>query len=1094
MYRIALSLLSKGILMLGLLVLSACNQNEKTVVEGPLFELLPPEQTGVDFVNTITEQPVNFNHLHWDHVYSGGGVAVGDINNDGLPDLYFAGNMVNDALYLNKGNMKFEDISQSSGILQDGLWSNGVTMGDFNGDGFLDIYVCRTSPTLDSEKMRNLLYVNNGDNTFTERAKEFGLDHGGWSIQATFFDYDQDGDLDIYVINQPPNNRLINRMGLDVESMAEVISDRLFRNDGNLFTDVTRFAGLFNQAYGLNAVASDLNGDHLPDLYVSNDYDQPDMMYINQGDGTFTNKVQNSLKHISFYAMGSDVADFNNDALPDIAVVDMASSDHFRSKTNMGSMQPEVFWASVEQGKHYQYMFNTLQLNNGNGSFSDIGQLAGISKTDWSWSILLADFDNDGWQDISVTNGIQRDMRNNDFLNKVKGMVQEGQKEFETMDLVKLVPSNPLPNYLYYNQGNFTFEDKAADWGMGQANFTHGAAYADLDRDGDLDLVMNSNDLAGAIYENRWGNARDYLRVKLIGNEKNRQALNSKVVIRYSDGKKQAREATFTRGYLSASEPVLHFGLGEAEKIDELIVHWFDGTASRMENLSANQTLTIHYNEAERTSPPTEEASSSLIASVEAPAFTHRENDFDDYSREILLPHKQSTNGPALASGDVDGDGREDFYIGGASGQAGSLFLQQSDGDFQSGAGPWSQDATYEDVGALFFDADGDQDLDLYVVSGGSEWAPGSERYADRLYINNGNGTFSRSSNALPDNYESGQAVAAGDYDGDGDLDLFVGGRIVPGKYPAPANSYLLRNDGGTFTDVTTEAAPDINPLGLVTDALFSDYDGDGDQDLLVVGEWMPLTVLINEQGKYEDYTEQAGTSQTGGWWWSIAEGDLDGDGDMDYMAGNLGKNAKFKASPDKPFLVYQSDFDENGTNDVVLAGYYNGKQVPVRGRECSSEQMPFIAEKFPTYEGFASASLEDIYSDGALEQANKREVHSFYSAVFINEGDGKLSKHKLPVQAQFAPVQDILLKDINKDGYLDALLVGNLHGAEVETVRYDAGIGLCLIGDGKGGFKPLTVKESGLYAPEDARRISLLGTHLVVANNDAPLRMFKIN
>lgn len=1077
---------------LSLILLSGCQSEETVAIEGPLFELLPPAQTGVQFVNTIQEQPRGFNHLHWEHIYSGGGVAVGDINNDGLPDLFFAGNMVGDALYLNKGDMQFEDITAAAGILQDQQWSAGVTMGDLNGDGFLDIYVCRMGPTIDSDQMRNRLYLNNGDNTFTERAEELNLAHGGYSIQATFFDYDNDGDLDIYLVNQPPNSRLISRFGLDVTTMGEVITDRLFRNDGDTFTSVTETAGLYNNAYGLNAVASDLNDDGWPDIYVSNDYGEPDMMYINNQDGTFTDKIRENTKHISFYAMGSDVADFNNDALPDIAVVDMASSDHFRSKTNMGSMQPEVFWASVANGKHYQYMFNTLQLNNGNGSFSDIGQLAGISKTDWSWSILLADFDNDGWQDISVTNGIQRDIRNNDFLNKVRQMATAGQKEFLVMDLVKLVPSNPLSNYLYHNEGGFTFENKAAEWGMGQANFTQGAAYADLDLDGDLDMVMNSNDMKGPIYENRWGNARRYLRVKLVGNDKNRQALNSKVKIKYGD-QVQVREATFTRGYLSASEPILHFGLGEVAQIDKLTVSWFDGTETVLENVKADQLLSISHQEAERGQAEAETPPSPLFAALEAPAFRHQENDFDDYSREILLPHKQSTNGPALASADVNGDGKDDFYVGGAAEQAGVLFLQQADGAFAAAPQqPWYSDRGHEDVGALFFDADGDGHADLYVASGGSEWVPGSARYADRLYLNDGNGNFSKApAGTLPDNYESGQAVAAGDFDSDGDLDLFVGGRIVPGKYPAPANSYILRNDGGKFTDATAEVAEALNPLGMVTDALFSDYDGDGDLDLLVVGEWMPLTVLNNDGGTFSNQTAQAGLAQTGGWWWSIAEGDFDGDGDMDYMAGNLGKNAKFKASKEKPFLVYQSDFDENGTNDVVLAGYYKGKQVPVRGRECSSQQMPFIAEKYPTFEGFASASLEDIYSQQALKQANKREVHGFYSALFLNQGNGQLEKHKLPVEAQFAPVQDIQVTDINQDGTLDAILVGNLHGAEVETVRYDAGTGLCLLGDGAGHFRSLTVQESGLYAPHDARRIALLNGKILVANNDEDLQLF---
>lgn len=1074
----------------------ACQQEDTTPdTSGPLFKLLSKEVTGVDFVNTLEEQPVDYNHLHWDYVYTGGGVATGDINNDGLPDLYFCGNRVADALYLNKGNMQFENITMKAGILQDGQWSSGVTMGDLNGDGFLDIYVCRTSPTLNSDFMRNRLYLNNGDNTFREEAKAMKLNHGGYSTQSTFLDYDKDGDLDIYLVNQPPNGRLISRYQLDVPTMEETTTDRLFRNDGDVFTDVTRAAGLWNHGYGLNAVATDLNDDGLTDIYVSNDFDEPDFMYINQGDGTFVDEIKARTQHVSFYAMGSDVGDFNNDGLPDLAVVDMASSDHFRSKTNMGSMQPEVFWANIDKGWQYQYMFNTLQVNNGNGSFSDVGQLSGISKTDWSWSILMADFDNDGRQDISVTNGIQRDIRNNDFLLKVKQMVSGGQNQFETLDLVKLVPSNPLPNYLYHNNGDYTFTNRAEEWGMGQPNFSHGAAAADLDLDGDLDFVLNASNQDGAIYENKWGNQQHYLRIRLTGNQKNRQALNTKAVIRYGQGQQQFRELTLTRGYFSASEPVLHFGLGEHTVVDELVLTWPDGSQTTLEHVEADQLLEVDYNSAPKTPKAPTATGTALFREVNAPAFRHQENDFDDFNREILLPHKQSTNGPPLVAADVNADGLEDFFVGGALGQAGQLFLQQPDGSFKPASSqPWAKEAGQEDVGALFFDANGDQHPDLYIASGGSEWTPSSVNYADRLYLNNGKGHFERNPDALPRQYESGQAITAGDYDGDGDLDLFVGGRLVPGKYPAPANSYILRNDDGLFTDVTREVAPELNPLGLVTDALFVDYDKDGHDDLIVVGEWMPITLLHNQSGIFVDQTEAAGLLQTGGWWWSLAAGDVDQDGDLDIICGNLGKNAKFKASKEKPFLVYQSDFDENGTNDVVLAGYYNGEQVPVRGRECSSEQMPFIADKFPTYGDFATASLEDIYSSDALQSANKREVHTFSSTLFVNQGNGQFSPQYLPTQAQFSPVQDVQLKDLNKDGHLDAVLVGNLYGAEVETVRYDAGTGLCMLGDGQGGFAPLSVQESGIFAPGDARRMVFANDNaLLISNNNGALQLFHL-
>ena len=1088
-----------GILSLSLFLifLSGCSDNPGPVkpIEGKVFELLDASQTGVSFANNIVENE-QYNHLMWTHVYTGGGVGTGDINNDGLADIYFAGNIVGDALYLNKGDMKFEEITTIAGIKNDGKWSSGVTFADVNADGFQDIYVCRLGFSMNPNDRRNLLYINNGDNTFTESAKEWGLDDGGFSIQASFFDLDKDGDLDMFLANQPPDPRLVAKYQIDPEADKSKWQDRLFRNLGNgKFMDISRASGVDGYGYGLNVIASDLNGDNLIDLYVTNDYDAGDFLYINNGDLTFTNTINQSIKHISNFAMGSDVADYNNDELLDIVVVDMASSDHFRSKTNMGSMSPSTFWNYVKEGKHYQYMFNTLQLNNGNGTFSELGQIAGISKTDWSWSTLMADFNNDTYKDIIVTNGIQRDIRNNDFQYKIKKLNEQGQTEFRIMDIVNLVPSTPISNYMYKNNGDLTFSNKTSEWGFDHPGFSHGAAYADLDLDGDIDLVINNNSAPASIYENKQGNRNNYVRFVLKSDNNDIRTLNAQVTVKHDD-QTQIQELTVTRGFMSASEQALHFGLGKSNKIDEVQVRWPNGKWSILKDVKINKTHVLDLKDAGSTAPAKIQPKAFFkeITKESGIDFVHLENEFDDFEREILIPHKQSTHGPHISKGDVNQDGLDDFYVGGAAGTSGFLYLQQQGGQFiKAEKQPWSGDIEKEDLGSVFFDADADGDLDLYIVSGGSEFNPGDKRYLDRFYKNDGKGNFTKSNNAIPAINVSGESVTASDFDSDGDMDLFVGGRLIPGKYPAPADSYLLQNDNGKFTDITDQSAPGLRKLGLVTDAVFSDYDGDSDLDLIVVGEWMKITVFKNNDNRFENVSDELGLENSSGWWWSIEEGDFDNDGDMDYVVGNLGKNTKFKASKEKPFMVYGNDFDENGSNDIVLANYYGDKVVPVRGRQCSSEQMPFVAEKFPTFEGFAKATVETIYPEEGLESAVKYEVKSFKS-VFLRNDNGHFEKIPLPIEAQTAPLQDIAVLDFDNDGNLDILGVGNLYGAEVETMRYDAGIGICLLGDGKGGFKPLNVLQSGFFAFEDARSISILKgdrTTILVGNNNSGMQAF---
>ncbi len=1065
----------------------------------PLFKLRSPQTTGIDFVNSITET-ASFNHLFWTSIYNGGGVGIGDINQDGLPDIYFCGNTVRDRLYLNQGNLKFKDITNSSGLLGDGKWSSGVTMADVNQDGYLDIYVCRFGQSNDPEQRRNLLYINNKNNTFAESAKRYGLDYPGFSTQASFFDLDKDGDLDLYLVSQPLDQRKL-QSATEAQRNSPLNSDRLYQNNGKgKFIDITQKAGVTNRAHGLNVMAGDLNQDGWTDLYVTNDYDEPDHFYINNKKGGFTDLLKTSVQHISNFAMGSDVADFNNDGLLDIAALDMASEDHYRSKTNMGSMSNKRFWANVKAGNYYQFMVNTLQLNNGNGTFSEIGQMAGINKTDWSWGIVMADFDNDGYKDMAVTNGIQKDIRNNDFLLNIRNKNKAGQKDFNVPELVNSVPSNPIPNYLFKNNGDLTFAKVSKAWGFSDPGFSQGIAYADLDLDGDLDLVISNLSKTASVYENI-GMGNNYIRFKLEGAANNFFGLNAKVELKSPNGI-QFQELTLTKGYLSSSEPIVHFGVGQQKTIDQVIVTWPNGKQTVLKDLPVNKLYTVNIKTARNVTAVASNAplifqpKDNLLATN----FRHQENEYDDFLREILLPYKQSQNGPYITVGDANKDGKDDFFVGGAVGVIGQLFLQSSDGSFKGTTqNAWEVDKASEDLGVHFFDADQDDDLDLYVVSGGTEYENGNPLLQDRLYLNDGSGNFSKVNSNLPVLYESGQTVISNDIDKDGDLDLFVGGRLIPGKYPLPANSRLLINNGGKFMDATKENAPDLLSIGLVTDAVFSDFDVDGDADLVLVGEGMPMTFLANTNGKFERTMSSNPLSEVVGLWWSISEGDFNKDGRPDYVAGNLGKNSKFKASPKKPFLIFGNDFDGNGSNDVVLANYSNDKLVPVRGRECSSEQMPFIAEKFPSYDAFARAELTAILPKDKMDKAAKYEITSFASSVIMNNGDNNFTVKPLENQAQIAPIRASTIVDINADGHLDILGVGNLYAAEVETVRYDAGIGWTLLGDGKGNFSAMPVTKSGWYAPYDARSIVVLNENdkkplFIIGNNQERLQIFQMS
>ncbi len=1127
-----------ALLALASVILGACATEPSS---DSLFRKHSPSETGLSFENTITEDTSTFNLVDYYYIYNGAGVAVGDVNGDQLPDLYFTGNQVSGELYLNRGDFQFERASDEAGIDHKG-WATGATFADVNGDGHLDLYICRAGPHPPG-KRANLLYINNGPEsgqapTFTERAADYGIADTSASSQAAFFDYDKDGDLDLFLANHANDISNPNRIRTRVTDGTGAGNDRLYENTGSgssagtgsgsststagTFKDVTVEAGIVNDGMSLGLGVSDVNGDGWDDIYVANDFIAHDYLYVNNQDGTFTERGTDVLKHHSYAAMGTDLSDVNHDGRVDIMTVDMRPPDHEGQKRMSFPLEEASFQKALRTGYHPQYWRNTLQLNNGlnaqgKRTFSDIGHYAGVEATGWSWAPLLADFDQDGRRDLWITNGYRRAMIDLDFIDEYVNLQrQHGVKGAEGKVKQKANQMYPLDrtDRVYRNTGDLQFDDVSEEWGITEPTFSNGAAYSDLDNDGDLDMVVSRIDQPAGLYENTVTDST-FLKIRLSSTSKNTRALGAELRL-WCDGRLWHRHHSVTRGYQSSVGYPVHFGLGDCAVADSLRVTWPDGATQLRTEIPAGQTLHFRQEEAttgsvEAPSPPTD----LLLQQVSAANgldHRHREQNFNDFKRQRLLPHKHSRSGPGVAVGDVNDDGLEDVFIGGAYRDSGHLFLQQADGSFEER--PIGNEPHYpEDTAPLFFDADGDGDLDLYVAAGSSEFPSGSEHLQDRLYRNDGAGNFTLAPEALPDLTESTGSVTAADYDADGDLDLFVGGRLTPGRYPQPPRSYLLRNDTGSgsgtgtgsgsstgsvsFADVTQSRAPALERVGMVTSSLWTDFNTDGDIDLIVVGEFMPIRFFENTDDGFREVTDQTGLSHTTGWWNSITGGDFDRDGDTDYVVDNLGLNTRYEASPEQPVSLYAGDFDRNRSIDPILTHYVQGTEVPVHRRDALLTQMPQLRQQFSSYENYANASISDLLTKQQRQRATVRRATRFASSYLENQGDGQFEIRPLPTQAQLGPLYGLLSTDVTGDGHLDVLAVGNSYAPDVITGRHDALVGVLLRGDGTGHFEAISHRESGFFVDGDAKGLARLhgpnGTPTYVATqNDDSTEVFR--
>jgi len=1080
----------------------------KPGAKDPLFSMMTAGETGITFNNRLVYSE-ELNTYTYRNFYNGAGVGIADFNLDSLPDIYFCGNQTDNKLYLNQGNFRFEDITNQAGVACSGVWCTGVSIADVNGDGYPDIYVCK-SGVPGGPNRHNELFINNGDLTFSEQSEKYGLAVTGLSTHASFFDYDRDGDLDCYLLN----NSFQSVTEFDIQPGQREIRDSLganmlFRNDGGRFSNVSAEAGIYGSkiGFGLGVSVGDLNRDGWPDIYVANDFFERDYLYLNNADGTFSEKLTEMMAEISLGAMGADIGDINNDAWPDIFATEMTPEDNERRKTKAVFDDWDRYSMKVERGYHNQFARNVLQLNNQNGTFSEIGRYSGVSATDWSWGALVVDLDNDGWKDLFVANGIYKDLLDRDFLDfysnpsMMRRMIQT--EEQAILKVIDRIPSVKVPNYAFQNNGNLTFTNQAKKWGLGEPSFSNGAAYGDLDNDGDPDMVVNNVNMPAFVFRNESSSqpGHNFISIHLTGTDKNTAAIGSSATV-YAGSLVVSQELFPARGFKSSVDPRLLFGLGNTRVIDSLIVKWPDGRNTLIRDLQPNRFLSLHQKDAlpagNRGEP---EKPTPLFTMHEKPpglSFRHIENDFNDFSRDPLLFRMLSDEGPEMAAGDVNGDGLEDLFICGAKDSPGSLYIQQVSGGFIKTKQPAIEaDRVSEDTGCAFFDADGDGDADLYVASGGNEFPTSSSALADRLYLNNGKGTFSRSHQMLPaSKYESTSCVRPADYDGDGDTDLFVGTRMEPFAYGIPVNGYLLANDGkGNFSNVSSAKAPALNKIGMITDMVWTDVDGDHDPDMVIVGDWMPVRLLLNQGGKFEEVSQLWGLADTEGWYQTVAAADLNGDGHMDLVLGNHGLNSLFRASTSKPVYMHVNDFDLNGSVEQIICTYSGGVSYPLAMKDDLVRQIPSLANRYPTYSDYAGQTLENIFPPEVLSRSIVLKSKRMESTVCMNSGRNTFVLQSLPAEAQLFPIYAIVADDFNGDGVCDLLLAGNQLRAKPETGIWASAQGLLLQGTPSGNYLPLPPNWSGIRMEGAVRDMEIIRIknkpYLVVGRNNDYLQFY---
>ncbi|MFN0213951.1 MAG: VCBS repeat-containing protein [Saprospiraceae bacterium] len=1111
---------------------------ETLTAKNPVLQLLSTKETGIDFQNRIIETAEN-NINNNINQYNGGGVSIADVNNDQLPDIYFICTNGKNKLYLNQGNLKFKDITDEAGLGSEDGFETAVTAADVNADGFLDFYVCRAGPLNNAERVSKL-YINNGTTSpgqvpsFTEKGKEYGLADKSLATGANFFDYDNDGDLDCFLLNYPEDLESVAKLRMkygpdgktlvpDLTPDTPTDSDRLYRNDSPTpgqageagkpaaqprFTDISKQSGIWNFGFGLSVSVTDINRDGWPDVYVSNDFTEADNFFVNNQHGGFDDHMNSYFRHCTMSSMGTDLSDFDNDGLVDVLSVDMLPIKNYRQKTLKTTNALSRHLMIVKNGYFEPVARNMLQRNNGNGTFSDIACAAGIFKTDWSWSCLLADLDNDGLKDLHIANGYRREITNRDYQEFMmpeidKGMAKNKKKTLDNMmDYLDRIPSYKVRNIVYQNKGDWQFADRSGDWMTMPASWSCGGAWADLDADGDLDLVINNLEEPAFVYKNlsREQNGGNYLQAKLQGSPANPFAVGASVLIEYQ-GKIQYQELNPNHGIFSSVEHLIHFGLGQTEQVDKLTIRWPDGKTQTLTNVPVNQRLKLQWADASGyvasliPAPP----STTLFTDKTALSglyFTHKENEFSDFETWLLNPWTLTDLGPLMAQGDLNGDGLDDFFVGNAANQSSSVYLQTASGTFRpTSEAVFEKDKNLEDHGAVFFDADGDKDLDIIVLSGSAE-AASAAAAPSRLYLNDGKGNLTKADNAVGPLKVFGLRVAAQDYDADGDQDLFIGGRLEPKNWPLTPRSAVLQNNGGKFTDITAQVGGDFERCGMVTDLNWADLDGDGQKELVVVGEWMPVTVFKLKNNRLENVTAQFGLEKTNGLWNRLVFTDLDKDGDLDLVTGNLGLNTRFSASAEGPLRCYAKDFDNNGTLDPIVAFAEDGKFYPIMQKEVLVKQLPSLKKKFLYSEDYGKATMSDIYAQKELDAALNLFCYELKTCWWENQG-GKFVQHTLPTQAQLSPVQGIVADDFNGDGHLDLLMAGNKYGFEVETNRCDAGNGALFTGDGKGNFAWVDNLQTGFWATREARDLAMLrgasGKRLVVvANNNRPAQVFQ--